>query len=79
MKAAHIMAPAVLIVASAFGLGVTQAQQAGTKRIDCSGMISAPPDARSSRCASTSTRGMSLPGTRILAKRSSMDRRFAGI
>jgi anti-sigma factor ChrR (cupin superfamily) len=34
MKAAHIMAPAVLIVASAFGLGVTQAQQAGTKRTD---------------------------------------------
>ena len=34
MKTAHIMAVAVLIVASALALGVTQAQQAGTKRTD---------------------------------------------
>ena len=34
MRTAHIMAAAVLIVASAFGLGVMQAQQAGTKRTD---------------------------------------------
>ena len=34
MKTAHIMAAAVLIVASAFALHVAQAQQAGTKRTD---------------------------------------------
>ena len=69
MKTTRIMAAAVLIAASALVLHVAQAQQAGTKRSDLQRHDLSAPGREVVQVRVDSTRDMSLPGTRTLAKR----------